>query len=158
MKRIVVILLTVLIASTTFAQGKLVKSSDPKPPVWLKKDVNKYEAIKVRQESTVSLQDAEAGAFAQLKDYVVKTTVAHMLKMTVGEKNEDAIRKSVENSSYVKNISEATSLDTYWEIRFDKRSKMNYYNYNILYYFNDMEMKKISLEINKSKKSTAIDF
>lgn len=158
MKRIVVIILTVLIASTTFAQGKLVKSSDPKPPVWLKKDVNKYEAIKVRQETTVSLQDAEAGAFAQLKDHVVKTTVAYMLRTTVGDKDEAAIRKSVENSSYVKNISEAASLDTYWEIRFDKRSKMNYYNYNILYYFNEMEMKKIALEINQGKTSTAIDF
>jgi hypothetical protein len=158
MKRIVVILLSVLIAGTSFAQGKLVKSSDPKAPIWLKKDVNEYEAIKVRQESNVSLQDAEAGAFAQLRDNVVKTTVAYMLRTTVGDKDEAAIRKSVENSSYVKNISEAASLDTYWEIRFDKRSKMNYYNYNILYYFNEMEMKKIALEINQGKTKTAIDF
>ena len=66
--------------------------------------------------------------------------------------------EAVENSSYVKNISEAASLDTYWEIRFDKRSKTNYYNYNILYYFNEMEMKKIALEVNQRKSNTAIDF
>ena len=33
-----------------------------------------------------------------------------------------------------------------------------YYNYNILYYFNEMEMKKIALEINQGKTNTAIDF
>lgn len=158
MKRIVVILLSVLVASTSFAQGKLVKSSDKKAPIWLNKDVNKYEAIKVRGESKVSLQDAEESAFRQLHDLVVNSTVAYMLQFSVGEKDEAAIRNSVENSSYVKNISQSASLDTYWEIRFDKRDKINYYNYNILYYFNEMEMKKISLEINQGKTNTAIDF
>ena len=158
MKRIVVILISVLIASTSFAQGKLVKSSDKKAPIWLDKNVNKYEAIKVRCDSQISLEDAEKGAFAQLHDIVVNSTVSYMLKFSVGEKDEAAIRNSVENSSYVKNISKSASLDTYWEIRLDKRSKTNYYNYNILYYFNEMEMKKIALEINQGKTNTAIDF
>lgn len=158
MKRFVVILISVLIASTSFAQGKLVKSSDSKAPVWLNKKVEKHDAIKVRGESSISLEKAEESAFAQLRKEVVQATVKYMYKFSAGEKDIKSMTEAVENSSYVKNISEAASLDTYWEVRFDKRSKTNYYNYNILYYFNEMEMKKIALEVNQRKSNTAIDF
>jgi hypothetical protein len=158
MKHVALILVSSLLSLTLFAQGKLVKSSDPKEPIWLNKKVEKHEAVKVRAESAISLEDAEKNAFSLLRAQVVQATVQYLYKFTPGEKDINKITKEVENSSYVRNISEAASLDTYWEIRFDRRSKKNHYNYNILYYFNEMEMKKIALEINQSKTSTAIDF
>lgn len=158
MKRIAIILLSLVLASTSFAQGKLVKSSDKKAPAWIKKNVDKYEAVKVTHESKISLKDAEKGALAQLHDMVVEATVAYIYQHSVGKKDEASIKRHVENSSYVRNISKSTSLDTYWEVRYDKKSGRNIYIYYILYYFNDIEMKKIALEINQANSSTAIDF
>lgn len=158
MKRILVILCSVLIACTSFAQGKVIKSSDPKAPIWLKKDVNKHEAFKTNYISQVSLEDAKECAFEMLRQNVINTTLNYMLKNSVGGANADELKAKIENSTYVKNISEAASLDTYWEIRFDKRSKTNYYEYHLLYYYNEMEMKKISLELNHAATNTKIDF
>ena len=119
----------------------------------------KFESFDEESElPEFSLKDAEKGALEQLHDMVVETTVAYIYQHSVGKKDEASIKRHVENSSYVRNISKSTSLDTYWEVRYDKKSGRNSYIYYILYYFNDMEMKKIALEINQANSSTAIDF
>ena len=67
----------------------------------------------------------------------------------------EKVRNDVENSQFIRNISEATSIQTYWEHRLVK--KQDVYYYYILYDFNDTEKKKVALEINKDNFQNRLD-
>ena len=55
MKRILLFSLMCLITATAFGQGKLIESSEDKRPVWIKRNVDRYDIMKVDQQSTISL-------------------------------------------------------------------------------------------------------
>lgn len=153
MKRIVILIIALSFTSFMFGQGKLINSSTDKVPVWVKKDVEKYDIIKISETSSISLNDAKNKAFELLKTKVIISTTRYMLKNSING-DETSIRNNVTNSQFVRNIAESSSIDTYWEERFIKKDKKTIYNYYILYDFNDFELKKIALEINQGESNT----
>lgn len=153
MKQLFTLFIAIILPVTLLGQGRLVNSSSERVPKWLNRDVDQYQIIKVDYSSTISLEDAKTKAFELLTAKVVIATTRYMLSQSIGG-NEPAIRKSVENSQFVRNISESSALDIYWEERYVKRQNLSLYNYYILYYFNDTEMKKVSLEINAGESNT----
>lgn len=153
MKHILTLLIAICLPLALFGQGKLVNSSEPKSPKWLNRNVDQYELIKVSYTSSISLQDAKNKAFEILNQKVVTATTRYLLSQSFG-KSESEIRSSVEKSMFVKNISESSAVDIYWEQRYIRKQDMNMYYYYILYNFNDMEMKKAALEINAGESNT----
>lgn len=150
-----------------FSQGKLIKSSEDKVPVWVKKDVKDIKGIKAFEgkgvvkfdsQSTTSMESAKLSAIADLKDYVVNSTLRYMVQFSVGDVDTEALKRDIENTSYVKGISEVTALATYWEVRFIKSSNTNLYKYYILFHFDDMEMRKIYLDVSKKNSSIMDEF
>lgn len=153
MKKIFTILLTLSFAITCFGQGKLINSSTKSAPKWLNREVDQYEIIKVSSTSTISLDDAKNNAYNQLKDKVTSATVRYMMNNSINP-DLNTITTNVKNSQYIKSISESLALDYYWEVRKIRKNDQMVYNYYFLYNFNDFEMKKIALEINKANSST----
>lgn len=158
MKRIIFITAAMLISSLLFGQGKLVSSSQPRTPIWVKNDVEKYDVVKVSAASNISLKAAKEQALSILHNKVVDMTTKHMMQFAMGTP-ESTVRNNIEKSAFVKGISESSALDSYWEERYVKKSKSTTYYYYFLYNFNETEIGKISLEINKENSATqkAID-
>lgn len=152
MKRFLLLTLMTMIALPSFSQGRLLESSAGKKPLWVKHDVERYDVLKISMESTVSLEDAKARAFDGLRNLIVNTTTSYMLGIDMDGRSADDILEEVRNSTFVKNISEYSAIETYWEHRLIKRQDV--YIYYILYDFNDFEKKKISLEIDKADSGT----
>lgn len=148
MKRFLLISLMSLLAISAFGQGKLIESSEDKRPAWIKRDVDRYEIMKVCQQSTVSLEDARNLAFEELHNFVVNAVTTYLMRTHVEGAEVEKVKQEVENSLYVKNISESTALQVYWEHRLVK--KKDVYSYYILYNFNDAEKKKVAIDINMS--------
>lgn len=146
MKRFLLISLMSLLAISAFGQGKLLESSEDKRPAWIKRDVDRYEIMKVCQQSTVSLEDARNLAFEELHNFVVNAVTTYLMRTHVEGAEVEKVKQEVENSLYVKNISESTALQVYWEHRLVK--KKDVYSYYILYNFNDAEKKKVAIDIN----------
>ncbi len=146
MKRFLLISLMSLLAISAFGQGKLIESSEDKRPAWIKRDVDRYEIMKVCQQSTVSLEDARNLAFEELHNFVVNAVTTYLMRTHVEGAEVEKVKQEVENSLYVKNISESTALQVYWEHRLVK--KKDVYSYYILYNFNDAEKKKVAIDIN----------
>lgn len=146
MKRFLLISLMSLLAISAFGQGKLIESSEDKRPAWIKRDVDRYEIMKVCQQSTVSLEDARDLAFEELHNFVVNAVTTYLMRTHVEGAEVEKVKQEVENSLYVKNISESTALQVYWEHRLVK--KKDVYSYYILYNFNDAEKKKVAIDIN----------
>lgn len=146
MKKFFLILLSISICIPVLGQGKLIESSADKRPLWIKRDVDRYDVMKVIQESTISLNDARNKAFEELTNFATNAITTYVLRTHVEGADAAQIREKVANSQYIKNISELTSIQTYWEHRLVK--KQNVYYYYILYNFNDTEKKKVALEIN----------
>jgi hypothetical protein len=153
MKRILIFCITLAIASTLWGQGKLIRSSSDKAPIWIKRNVEKYEIVKISALSTISLNDAKQKAFDQLKTDVITLTTRYMLSISING-DESSIRRHITDSQFIKNISESSAIDTYWEERFIRRDDTTNYHYYILYNFNEFEMKKIALEVGKETSST----
>lgn len=153
MKQILTLLFALMLPISLLGQGKLINSSSEDAPRWLNRDVDQYKIIKVSYSSTVSLEDAKRNAFDLLESKIVIATTRYLLSLSFG-KSESEVRKSVENSLFVRNISESTAIDYYWEERYVKKQKLSLYNYYILYNFNDQEMKKVALEINSGESNT----
>lgn len=151
MKRIIVILLGLIWLTPSFAQGKLVESSNSKRPVWLKRDVDRYDLLKISEESTISLETAKDNAFRKLHDLAVNAVTTYIMQTSVTAVDVNTVKSQVINTRFMKNISENTSVDTYWEHRISK--KKDVYLYYILYDFNEFEMKKVALEINRNNSS-----
>ena len=99
-------------------------------------------------ESKVSLEDAKARAFDGLRNLIVNTTTSYILGIDMDGRSADDILEEVRNSTFVKNISEYSAIETYWEHRLIKRQDV--YIYYVLYDFNDFEKKKISLEVDQA--------
>lgn len=156
MKRFLLFILTSAIAFTCSGQGRIIEKSDNKRPVWVKRDNTDIlkHSITVSSESITSVDDAKNKAFEALKSSIINTVTKYMMNTDIDGRSQEWIRQEVENSDYIKNISETTSVDTYWEHR--KVKGEDIYIYYILYEFNDFEKKKIVLEID-SKNSSAID-
>lgn len=129
-----------------FGQGKLVESSTDKRPTWIKRDVDRMDLIKVSKESTVSLNDARLKAFDELRDIATNAITSYLMQTHVEGAELGDVRNEVISSSYIRNISEATAVQIYWEHRLVK--KRNLFIYYILYDFNDTEKKKVALDIN----------
>lgn len=146
MKRFLLISLMSLLAISAFGQGKLIESSEDKRPAWIKRDVDRYEIMKVCQQSTVSLEDARNLAFEELHNFVVNAVTTYLMRTHVEGAEVEKVKQEVENSLYVKNISESTALQVYWEHRLVK--KKDVYSYYILHNFNDAEKKKVAIDIN----------
>lgn len=146
MKRFLLISFMGLLTLTAFGQGKLISSSEDKRPAWIKKNVDRYDVMKVSCESTVSLEDARGKAFEELHSSVVNSVTSYLMQTHIEGADAGKVRQEAENSSFVRNISESTALDVYWEHRLVK--KQDLYIYYILYNFNDNEKKKAALEIN----------
>lgn len=146
MKRFLLISLMSLLAISAFGQGKLIESSEDKRPAWIKRDVDRYEIMKVCQQSTVSLEHARDLAFEELHNFVVNAVTTYLMRTHVEGAEVEKVKQEVENSLYVKNISESTALQVYWEHRLVK--KKDVYSYYILYNFNDAEKKKVAIDIN----------
>lgn len=146
MKRFLLISLMSLLAISAFGQGKLIESSEDKRPAWIKRDVDRYEIMKVCQQSTISLEDARNLAFEELHNFVVNAVTTYLMRTHVEGAEVEKVKQEVENSLYVKNISESTALQVYWEHRLVK--KKDVYSYYILYNFNDAEKKKVAIDIN----------
>lgn len=146
MKRFLLISLMSLLAISAFGQGKLLESSEDKRPAWIKRDVDRYEIMKVCQQSTISLEDARNLAFEELHNFVVNAVTTYLMRTHVEGAEVEKVKQEVENSLYVKNISESTALQVYWEHRLVK--KKDVYSYYILYNFNDAEKKKVAIDIN----------
>lgn len=146
MKRFLLISLMSLLAISAFGQGKLIESSEDKRPAWIKRDVDRYEIMKVCQQSTVSLEDARNLAFEELHNFVVNAVTTYLMRTHVEGAEVEKVKQEVENSLYVKNISESTALQVYWEHHLVK--KKDVYSYYILYNFNDAEKKKVAIDIN----------
>lgn len=148
MKRFLLLTLMAMIALPSLCQGRLLEISSEKRPVWVKRDVEKYDVLKIRMESKVSLEDAKARAFDGLRNLIVNTTTSYMLGIDMDGRSADDILEEVRNSTFVKNISEYSAIETYWEHRLIKRQDV--YIYYVLYDFNDFEKKKISLEVDQA--------
>ena len=142
MKRILLLSLMCLITISAFGQGKLIESSEDK-------------RLKIDQQSTVSLQDARDKAFEELHNLASNAITAYLMRTHVEGADVEKVRNDVENSQFIRNISEATSIQTYWEHRLVK--KQDVYYYYILYDFNDTEKKKVALEINKDNFQNRLD-
>ena len=147
MKRILLFSLMCLITATAFGQGKLIESSEDKRPVWIKRNVDRYDIMKVDQQSTINLQDARDKAFEELTNFAINAVSTYLMRTHVEGADAAEIHNKVANSQYIKNISEITAIQTYWEHRLVK--KQDVYYYYILYNFNDTEKKKVALELNK---------
>lgn len=154
MKRIFTLITILLFSLTAFGQGKLVKSSSKSQPKWINRNVDKYDIIKVSATSTIDLETARQAAFDKLKSDVITASIRYIISISI-DANESKIKNQVENSQYLKDISEGTSIETYWEERYKKRGKTTHYNYYILYNFNDFEIKKMALEIDKNNSATS---
>ena len=141
-----------MMALPSFSQGRLLESSAEKKPMWVKHDVEKYDVFKISMESTVSLEDAKTKAFDGLRNLVINTTTTYMLRINYDGREAEEIMNDVRNSDFVRNISEYSAIETYWEHRLIKRQDV--YIYYILYDFNDFEKKKISLDIDQARSST----
>ena len=141
-----------MMALPSFSQGRLLESSAEKKPMWVKHDVEKYDVFKISMESTVSLEDAKTKAFDGLRNLVINTTTTYMLRINHDGREAEEIMNDVRNSDFVRNISEYSAIETYWEHRLIKRQDV--YIYYILYDFNDFEKKKISLDIDQARSST----
>lgn len=146
MKKSIIILLSILMCIPVFGQGKLVESSTDKRPTWIKRDVDRMDLIKVSKESTVSLNDARLKAFDELRDIATNAITSYLMQTHVEGAELGDVRNEVISSSYIRNISEATAVQIYWEHRLVK--KRNLFIYYILYDFNDTEKKKVALDIN----------
>ncbi|HIZ85855.1 MAG TPA: hypothetical protein IAC04_05140 [Candidatus Coprenecus stercoravium] len=147
MKRFLLILAVCLTAlSSSYGQGKLQESSSEKRPVWVKKDPGSAYLMKVRGESTVSINSARDAAFDKLHDIVVSSVTKYLLGINFQGRDVNDILEAVENTDFVRNISEWTAVETYWEHRVIK--KQDVYLYYILYDFNDFEKKKIAFEVD----------
>lgn len=153
MKRIVLIMFCAFLSVSLFGQGKLVESSDAKRPAWIKREVDRYDLLKISVESTVSLEDAKQDAFKKLHELAVNAVTTYLMKTSVGGADVNTVKQDVINTQFMKNISENTSVDTYWEHRQSKKGDV--YSYYILYDFNEFEMKKVALEINRQNSSAA---
>lgn len=152
MKRFLLLALMTMMALPSFSQGRLLESSAEKKPMWVKHDVEKYDVLKISMESTVSLEDAKTKAFDGLRNLVINTTTTYMLRINHDGREAEEIMNDVRNSDFVRNISEYSAIETYWEHRLIKRQDV--YIYYILYDFNDFEKKKISLDIDQARSST----
>ena len=152
MKRFLLLTLMTMMALPSFSQGRLLESSAEKKPMWVKHDVEKYDVFKISMESTVSLEDAKTRAFDGLRNLVINTTTTYMLRINYDGREAEEIMNDVRNSDFVRNISEYSAIETYWEHRLIKRQDV--YIYYILYDFNDFEKKKISLDIDQARSST----
>lgn len=152
MERFLLLTLMTMMALPSFSQGRLLESSAEKKPMWVKHDVEKYDVFKISMESTVSLEDAKTKAFDGLRNLVINTTTTYMLRINHDGREAEEIMNDVRNSDFVRNISEYSAIETYWEHRLIKRQDV--YIYYILYDFNDFEKKKISLDIDQARSST----
>lgn len=152
MKRFLLLALMTMMALPSFSQGRLLESSAEKKPMWVKHDVEKYDVFKISMESTVSLEDAKTKAFDGLRNLVINNTTTYMLRINHDGREAEEIMNDVRNSDFVRNISEYSAIETYWEHRLIKRQDV--YIYYILYDFNDFEKKKISLDIDQARSST----
>ena len=128
-----------LITISAFGQGKLIESSDDKRPVWIKRNVDRYDLLKIDQQSTVSLQDARDKAFEELHNLASNAITAYLMRTHVEGADVEKVHNDVENSQFIRNISE----DVYY--------------YYILYDFNDTEKKKVALEINMDNFQSRLD-
>lgn len=146
MKKCILILFSFLLCIPVSGQGKLVESSAPKRPAWVKKDVDRMDLMKVSKESTVSLNDARLKAFDELRNIAINSITSYLMQTHIEGADLENVRNEVINSNYVRNISEATAVRTYWEYRLVK--KRDLFVYYILYDFNDTEKKKVALDIN----------
>lgn len=146
MKKSILILFSFLLCIPVFGQGKLIESSADKRPTWIKRDVERYDIMKVDQESSVSLNDARNKAFDRLREHAINAVTSYLMQTHIEGADMEQVRNEVINSQYLRNISEATAIQTYWEHRLVK--KKDVYIYYILYNFNDTEKKKVALEIN----------
>ena len=153
MKKIVFILFSILMCIPAMGQGKLIESSESKKPVWINRDVDRYDLLKICEENTVSLDNAKENAFKKLHNLAVNAVTTYLMKTSVGGADVNQVKNQVINTQFMKNISENTSIDTYWEHRLYKKKDL--YIYYILYDFNEFEMKKVALEINQSNSSAA---
>lgn len=152
MKRFTLIFLSCLLAFTASGQGKLICSSEDRRPAWTKRDVDRYEVMKASGESTVSLEDAKEKAFAELRGTVVRSVSSYLMSTDIVGTDAGEVKKNVENSLFVRNISESTAIQVYWEHRMVR--KQDVYIYYVLYNFNDTEKKKAALEINREHSNT----
>lgn len=148
-----------LSAGLLAAQGRLLERSTDKKPKWVDREVSRYELTKTSASSIVSLEHAREIAFRQLYDRVLGQTTAYLMKQwsavgqetgDTGSDREEQIRQLVLRSRFMQDLSESAALDTYWEVRSDRRTDNRIYCYWLLYDFNDFEMKKIALECNRS--------
>ena len=152
MKKYILITLLCLLTLPSFAQGKLIESSEEKRPAWIKRDVDRYDIMKFCQESTISLDNAKEKAFEELTNYIANTVTTYLVSTNVTDTDVNVLRKRVEASDSLTNVSESTAIQTYWEHRLYK--KQDLYKYYILYNFNDTEKKKAALEINRKASGT----
>lgn len=153
MKRFLLFILTSAIAYTCFGQGRIIEKSDDKRPVWVKRNNTDLleHSITVSSKSVTSIDDAEIKAFEALKSSIINTVTKYMMNTDIDGRSEKWIRQEIENSDYIKNISETSSVDTYWEHR--KVKGEDIYIYYILYEFNDFEKRKIALDIDMQNSS-----
>ena len=131
---------------------RAIESSEEKRPAWIKRDVDRYDIMKFCQESTISLDNAKEKAFEELTNYIANTVTTYLVSTNVTDTDVNVLRKRVEASDYLRNVSESTAIQTYWEHRLYK--KQDLYKYYILYNFNDTEKKKAALEINRKASGT----
>lgn len=148
MRKLIILSLICMLSVPAFAQGRLLESSSDKRPVWVKKDVDRYDLLKVGQSSNISLENAKELAFEELRNFVANSITTYLIRTNVEGISPETIRKRVEESAYLNNISDITALQIYWEHRLYKKKDL--YKYYILYDFNDNEKKKAALEINKN--------
>ena len=152
MKRIFTLIFCFFVSICLFGQGRLIESSDAKRPAWIKRDVDRYDLLKISVESTVSIEDARNNAFMKLHELAVNAVTTYLMKTAVGDADIAKVKSDVLNTQFMKNISENTSVDTYWEHRQNKKNDV--YIYYILYDFNEFEMKKVALVINRMNSSS----
>ena len=152
MKRIFTLIFCFFVSICLFGQGRLIESSDAKRPAWIKRDVDRYDLLKISVESTVSIEDARNNAFMKLHELAVNAVTTYLMKTAVGDADIAKVKSDVLNTQFMKNISENTSVDTYWEHRQNKKNDV--YIYYILYDFNEFEMMKVALEINRMNSSS----
>ncbi len=155
MKKIILIALLIsLPLSTVLAQGKLINNSGDRP-AWVKRDVSKYDIMKVSASSEYGVDQAKKAAFKKLEDVVILNISKYMSEIAVGDFDLAETKARVAASQYVRNIDEATSIETYWEHR--RVKKHDVFTYYILYNFNDFEKKKVVLELDKKDNASRFE-
>ncbi len=168
MKRtaLIIIALTLPLIALS-AEWKVIERSDKKAPEWLGTFSDKYLIVEVERPN---LEEAQIAAEQELARHIISAVAINVTSDSRAGGRENMNGDSMESSEYfsydtqtasarlpfMKGVSIAKALDTYWEKREEKKSKRRYVMFTVQYplsksEINDMHTKFVQLDNEKTK-------